>query len=169
VSAQNASVFAAEAPSNIALIKYMGKVKTTERNRPTNSSLSYTLPHLRSRVEISYLDSDYDEWQTLENKNPWLPTMLSDRGRKRYLTHFEFLKQKMGVQGRFLVRSANNFPSDCGIASSASSFAALTLATYELAKSQNSKMDFDVYKLAELSRVGSGSSIRSFLSPFVRD
>ena len=160
-------ISSAEAPSNIALIKYMGKVKGGERNRPTNSSLSLTLSHLRSRVEISESPTDYDEWQSIEGQAPWIPTQLSDRGRKRYLAHFEFLKQKMGITGRYLVRSANNFPSDCGIASSASSFAALTLATYELAKVQNPKCDMKLAQLAELSRIGSGSSIRSFLSPFV--
>jgi len=157
----------AEAPSNIALIKYMGKVKGGERNKPTNTSFSLTLNNLRSRVEIYAAAGEYDEWQTIQGEDSWLPTALSERGRKRYLAHFEFLKQKLGVGGRFLIRSANNFPSDCGIASSASSFAALTLATYQLAKTQNSKIDLDVYRLAELSRIGSGSSIRSFMGPFV--
>lgn len=159
-------VFSAEMPSNIALIKYMGKVSGGDRNRPTNSSLSLTLNNLLSRVEITPTDGTYDNWQTLSDGR-WIPTDLSDRGRKRYLAHFEFLKQKMGINGHFLVKSANNFPSDCGIASSASSFAALTQATYELAKSQNDKLDISLQKLADLSRVGSGSSIRSFMSPFV--
>lgn len=159
-------LFAAEMPSNIALIKYMGKIKGAERNKPTNSSLSFTLNNLLSRVEISPTDGPYDQWATL-NEEAWLPTQLSDRGRKRYLAHFEFLKQKMGVKGHYLVKSANNFPSDCGIASSASSFAALTCATYELARSQNKNLDISLSRLADLSRVGSGSSIRSFFSPFV--
>ncbi len=41
----------ASAPSNIALIKYMGKVDTAT-NKPTNSSLSWTLNSLRSFVRI---------------------------------------------------------------------------------------------------------------------
>lgn len=164
-------------PSNIALIKYMGKVKGAERNKPTNISLSYTLPHLRTRVELHPIAGTYDEWSPLESlisrgpqkpqESLWIPTTLSDRGRKRYLAHFGFLKQKLGVVGCYSVRSANNFPSDCGIASSASSFAALTQATYQLARTQNKKLDLSLEKVAELSRVGSGSSIRSFLSPFV--
>jgi diphosphomevalonate decarboxylase len=160
------NVFSATMPSNIALIKYMGKIKGTDRNKPTNSSLSLTLPNLLTRVEISKIVGDYDEWASL-NSGEWTATPLSDRGRKRYLAHFEFLKQKMGIVGHFLVRSANNFPSDCGIASSASSFAALTVATYELAKYQYPKMDLSLLRLADLSRIGSGSSIRSFLGPIV--
>ena len=155
----------AEAPANIALIKYMGKVKGAERNKPTNSSFSYTLNHLRSRVEIYPSETAFDEWVTID-KGQWQPTHLSDRGRKRFLTHFGFLKQKLDIRGVFQIRSANNFPSDCGIASSASSFAALTLASYELARSQNPKLDLSINKVAELSRIGSGSSIRSFISPF---
>jgi diphosphomevalonate decarboxylase len=160
-------VVVAEMPSNIALIKYMGKVKGGERNKPTNSSLSLTLSHLRTRVEISPRTDSYDVWEPLPNEKSWIATKLSDRGRKRYLAHFEFLKQKLGLVGSYNVRSANNFPSDCGIASSASSFAALTQATYELAQSQDKNLDLSLLQLAELSRVGSGSSIRSFLSPLV--
>lgn len=144
----------------------MGKVKGADRNKPTNSSLSLTLNKLRSRVEITSSTGQYDTWEPLQREG-WILTQLSERGRKRYLTHFEFLKQKLGITGSFIVRSANNFPSDCGIASSASSFAALTQATYGIALSQNKNFDLSLLRLAELSRIGSGSSIRSFLSPLV--
>lgn len=156
----------AEMPSNIALIKYMGKVQGVDKNKPTNSSLSLTLTHLLSRVEITAIDEQYDRWSTIESEG-WIPTQLSDRGRKRYLAHFGFLKQKLNITGNYHIQSANNFPSDCGIASSASSFAALTKATYILAQELNPKLDLSLTKLAELSRVGSGSSIRSFMSPLV--
>jgi diphosphomevalonate decarboxylase len=156
----------AEAPSNIALIKYMGKIKGADANKPANSSLSMTLGHLRSRVEITPSTDSYDSWEPLD-KQGWTVTKLSERGRKRYMTHFEFLKQKLGVHGNYIVKSANNFPSDCGIASSASSFAALTMVTYKIAQLQNKKIDINIQKLADLSRAGSGSSIRSFLSPLV--
>ena len=39
----------ASAPANIALIKYMGKTDVLS-NRPTNSSLSWTLGHLQTFV-----------------------------------------------------------------------------------------------------------------------
>jgi diphosphomevalonate decarboxylase len=156
----------AEAPSNIALIKYMGKVKGSDRNRPTNPSISLTLPNLLSRVELTPASGHYDEWQYL-SVAPWVATTLSEKGRKRYLAHFEFLKQKFEISGHYLVRSANNFPSDCGIASSASSFAALTMATYKLACALRPGFEMAIEKVAELSRLGSGSSIRSFMGPFV--
>ena len=54
----------ASAPSNIALIKYMGKIRT-ESNLPTNASLSYTLENLRSFVTLESNDTGVDEWKPL--------------------------------------------------------------------------------------------------------
>ncbi len=159
----SAPIAAAEAPSNIALIKYMGK--RPETNRALNSSLSLTLAHLRSRVEIWPASAPADEWQPLDGPG-WLGVDLSAKGRERFLRHFEFLKQKLNLRGHFILKSANNFPSDCGIASSASSFAALTMATHAAAKIRDPNMDVSWSQLAELSRLGSGSSIRSFYEPF---
>jgi diphosphomevalonate decarboxylase len=164
----------ASAPSNIALIKYMGKVPD-QGNFPTNSSLSFTLPHLRSYVEIHATPEKQDTWQSLEhviqllgNKTaPKLqPVSLSTDGIERFLQHFQALKKNLQISGNYLIKSGNDFPADCGLASSASSFAALTLASYELAKSQGSALDFNRAELAELSRQGSGSSCRSFFGPF---
>ena len=152
-------IVSAEAPSNIALIKYMGKKPhTDDLNRPTNASLSFTLSHLRSRVEILKTDGE-DEWQPLESEN-WLSLDLSKKGQDKFLNHFKFLKEHWKIKSNFLVRSANNFPAGAGIASSASSFAALTLATYELAKELGIS-EHSLSELADLSRRGSGSSGRS--------
>ncbi len=165
-------IFSAEAPSNIALIKYMGKVAvegactpSRAESRPANSSLSYTLNHLRSAVTIEPSRSSADEWQPL-TRDGWAAPDLSASSRERFLRHFQFLKAKWGIGGQFCIRSANNFPSDCGVASSASSFAALTQATHELARSIRPQLDVTRPQLADLSRQGSGSSIRSFFGPF---
>src|SRR4051812_36449706 len=101
------------APSNIALIKYMGK--TGEGNLPANASLSYTLEHLRSFVTIEPC-SGKDAWQPLAN----FPALaLSIAGQEKYLAHFQRLKERWKIPGFYTVRSANNFPADCGLASSA--------------------------------------------------
>ncbi len=150
------------APSNIALIKYMGKSQT-KSNLPGNASLSYTLEHLRTAVRLTPLKgSGPDEWQPL-NEEGYLPLELSEKGRTKFLKHFQFLKEQLGIAESFLVESANNFPSDCGIASSASSFAALTLAAASWGK-KSSKID--LVEVSKWSRKGSGSSCRSFFSPF---
>jgi len=150
----------ASAPSNIALIKYMGK-EPGVGNRPANSSLSYTLEHLRSFVTLEA--SDRDEWAPLEGFDP---IELSQDGLNKFLSHFAHLRLEWGIEGRFKIRSANNFPSDCGLASSASSFAALTMAAYALAKKQKPELTISPENLSKISRLGSGSSCRSFFGPW---
>ncbi len=151
------------APSNIALIKYMGK---TQGKLPTNASLSYTLDSLRTSVRLSLRAGSGDEWSALEG--PGLePLDLSEKSRARFLAHFQFLKSQWGIEQSFLVESANNFPSDCGLASSASSFAALTLAAgrmFQQIKPQT--WGADLKTLSSLSRQGSGSSCRSLYTPW---
>lgn len=160
--------FSASAPSNIALIKYMGKTDQL-LNQPTNSSLSYTLENLRTYVRIRPdRELKADEWRPLIA--PHLrPIELSEKGRAKFLSHFARLKQEFKLQGFFEIESANNFPSDCGLASSASSYAALTLAAYEVYLQTAPGMagpSFRAEQLAGLSQLGSGSSCRSFFSPW---
>lgn len=154
------------APSNIALIKYMGKTDASS-NLPANGSLSYTLENLRSVVEVELLPhGTADQWEPLALEGA-APFHMSERGREKFLGHFDRLKKEFSMRGHFLVRSANQFPSDAGIASSASSFAALTMATADMAEKVVSGFKKpSVEKLAELSRRGSGSSCRSFFSPW---
>lgn len=153
------------APSNIALIKYMGKIENTG-NKPTNGSLSYTLENLRTFVRLTLIDGAQDKWQALV-RDDLEPIELSQKGQDRFLKHLQLLKNKWGVQGSFLVESGNNFPSDCGLASSASSFAALTLACAELFQQLNPQpWGTDTKTLSELSRQGSGSSCRSLFGPW---
>lgn len=165
----------ATAPSNIALIKYMGKVEGMG-NRPTNSSLSYTLPHLRSLIELELLSEGeneqnvVDQWEPLiEFEGKSYPAMeLSPRGRERFLKHLAMLKSKFGLKGQFVIRSTNDFPSDCGLASSASSFAALTKVFASALRDWPTRQmpPLSVLEAADLSRMGSGSSCRSFFAPW---
>lgn len=153
------------APSNIALIKYMGKIEGSG-NKPTNGSLSYTLENLRTFVRLTEISGDQDQWKPFVRED-LTPLDLSEKGQQRFLKHFSFLKDKWGVQKNFLIESANNFPSDCGLASSASSFAALTLAAAEMFQKLNpQEWGTDKKYLSELSRQGSGSSCRSLYTPW---
>lgn len=156
----------ASAPSNIALIKYMGK-SSISANLPANSSLSYTLENLRTFVEVEErlgASEGGDIWEPLSG---WPPLELSSKGSDKFLSHFARLKEMWGLTGAYVLRSANNFPSDCGLASSASSFAALTRAAFEMARAKNqAPLSLPTQELARLSRLGSGSSCRSFFSPW---
>jgi len=156
--------WSATAPSNIALIKYMGK-KDVSKNLPDNPSISYTLPHLVTKVEIEKSDLSEDLWEPLLEQG-FFDLKLGPKESQRYLQHFSFLKEQFEISGSFKIRSANNFPENCGLASSASSFAALTKASVEaFCNIKNSEMITTV-QMANLSRMGSGSSCRSFIEPW---
>ncbi|MBC6416046.1 MAG: hypothetical protein GDA46_06640 [Bdellovibrionales bacterium] len=216
--------WSAIAPSNLALIKYMGKKDFPEssqkavldslQNKPEstfsnylyipltllkhltseledrfwfenmslNPSLSWTLSHFISQVKIEE-SFERDTWKAFENnvfekKKLYQSShklnfkfKLSLKEQKRFLDFFYFLKKALKIPGYYQISSQNNFPKSTGIASSSSSFSALTMATYKLAldKSLLEKDKFRLIKkqfLAHLSRVGSGSSCRSFFSPW---
>tara|TARA_R110002126_G_scaffold17798_1_gene68818 strand:- start:6343 stop:7299 length:957 start_codon:yes stop_codon:yes gene_type:complete len=157
----------AEAPANIALIKYMGKASPTT-NLPLNASLSYTLPHLITRVELEPIEQNTeqaDRWEALVKPN-FIPHVFSEKSQQRFLKHLAFLKKEFNCQTNFIVRSANNFPHGTGLASSASSFAALTRAAAKACAACTNSPVASIQEQANLSRLGSGSSCRSFFEPW---
>ena len=155
------------APANIALIKYMGKSDDLG-NLPTNDSLSYTLTSCLTKVELTLKTMGCeDSWSELcDETYPYKP-WLNIQNQQRFIQHLDRIKCYFEASDyAFNIRSANNFPSSCGIASSASSFAALTLcAAQALCELNNCTMP-TMQALAMLSRQGSGSSCRSFLQPW---
>ena len=154
-------------------------------NQALSPSLSITLDHLLTKVKIESLEGGArrDQWRPFE-KSPFdgLPPLFrlskkivwergfSSLAQKRYLDFFKLLKRFFALPGHYILYSENNFPSAAGMASSSSSFSALTLATWALAKKLSPfKKELALLsksELAYLSRVGSGSSGRSFFSPF---
>lgn len=154
----------AEAPSNIALIKYMGR-KDEATKIPDNASLSYTLPHLKSSVELEISSEKTSRWEALVT-NDSLPLTLSEKAQQRFLTHLHNILDYFSYQQTFIVRSCNNFPQASGLASSASSFAALTLVAVQAICALMHQPEPPLNIIAQLSRRGSGSSCRSFFSPW---
>lgn len=154
----------AQAPSNIALIKYMGK-KEASSNIPNNDSLSYTLNKLTSNVALETTPGKQDIWESLDT--PGLPPFeLSEKAQARFLAHLQILKDHFDYKGAFIVRSNNNFPMGSGIASSASSFAALTRCAVRALSELTEQALPDTDTQAKLSQQGSGSSCRSFYGPW---
>ena len=154
--------FSESMPANIALIKYIGK---DEGNLPLHPTLSLSLPELYTTVHLSYVPSlSKDIWE-VHSKSP----KLSYKSIERYLQHLKRVKEACDFSGNFSVYAYNNFPMGTGLASSASSFAALTHcalnAIYSIEKvHENHKISQE--SMAQLSREGSGSSSRSFFSPW---
>ncbi|HEX4923355.1 MAG TPA: diphosphomevalonate decarboxylase [Bdellovibrionales bacterium] len=142
-------------PANIALIKYMGK---SADNVPLNPSLSFTLDAFTTTVEIERIEGKTDEWDQ--------SVPLSERDQAKFLKHLSFLKETFGETAAFRVRSRNNFPAHCGLASSASSFAALTACAAKAISELQGRGLENPDTLNALSRRGSGSSCRSFYAPF---
>ncbi len=154
----------AQAPSNIALIKYMGK-QDDQKNIPINASLSYTLSKLLSSVQIEALPGVKDEWAPL-NIPGGKEFELNAKAQSRYLSHLARIKEVYEYTGGLLVKSSNNFPQASGLASSASSFAALTKCAVLALAELTQKSILPIEEQANLSRLGSGSSCRSFFSPW---
>ena len=150
-------------PANIALIKYIGK---EEGNKPLHGTLSLTLPEFVTNVHLTYVPSlTKDIWKM----HPSAPK-LAYKSIERYLQHLKRVKDSLGFTGCFEVYAYNNFPMGTGLASSASSFAALTqcalTAIYQIEKIHE-KQQMSQEDVAQLSREGSGSSARSFFGPWV--
>lgn len=155
----------AQAPANIALIKYMGK-KDALSNLPDNSSLSYTLNNLLSTVRLELSTRAQDTWQPLAMPGVENAFTIAKAGQERFIKHLQRLKAHFGYTGHFLIQSNNNFPHGSGLASSASSFAALTRCAVLALSELTGKETPTVEEQAQLSRLGSGSSCRSFFSPW---
>jgi len=149
------------APSNIALIKYWG-ARNLERAIPRNPSISITLDRCVSRSTVEVLGGASDHeilWRGVEGELSPAPPAFAGR----IQAHLDFLRFHLAVDGAFRIATENTFPPAAGIASSASGFAAVTLAVVhalglELADEQ----------LSDLARLsGSGSAARSVLGGYV--
>lgn len=145
----------AVAPSNIAFIKFFGKVGENLR-LPANNSLSMCLSEATTTttVEFSPIYKNYD----IEIKNG----DFDEREKKRIREHLDRIKKIARINSYAKVVTQNSFPKSSGIASSASGFAALTLAASAAAGLKLSERELSI-----LSRLGSGSASRSIPSGFV--
>jgi diphosphomevalonate decarboxylase len=163
------TVVRVQAPSNIAVIKYMGKTDASV-NLPANPSLSLTLDSLCTMTELELTPSSRFElqWEGSSEMGgrPLRPLPLQDKDRPKMERHFRRVLEHFGapVTGHWFIRTGNAFPAGAGIASSASGFAALTLAIAAAIGKQGAPRG----ELAALSRQGSGSSCRSFEGPWVQ-
>lgn len=140
---------------NIAFIKYWGNRDQTLR-LPENGSISMNLEELTTRTQVTF--------------DPNLPSDILDlNGQRqsgsvfsRVVSHLNLLRGLRGIATRAYIKSENNFPEGTGIASSASAFAALTVAAVRALGISLPERD-----LSRLARRGSGSACRSVPTGFV--
>ena len=140
------------AQPNIALIKYWGKRDLT-RNLPAVGSISITLRDLHTRMNVRF-DAALAADQLTVNDEP----------DARMLPRLSACLDRVAGEGRPYAQivSTCNFPIAAGLASSASSFAALTVAGAAAAA-----RSLSVGELASLAGRASGSAARSLLGGFV--
>lgn len=149
------------APANIAFIKYWG-ARDLDLALPFNSSISMTLEHCQTQCTAEQIDAERDEIWLAETGGGFATP--DPEFSRRIERHLDRMRQWAGSERRFRVATRNSFPSAAGLASSASGFAALTLATAgALGRGDASRTELS--RLARLS--GSGSATRSVLGGYV--
>ncbi|MBT5232266.1 MAG: diphosphomevalonate decarboxylase [Flavobacteriaceae bacterium] len=153
-------------PSNIALIKYWGK---KEIQIPLNTSLSFTLSNCHTECVVKYeplkksvINCDFK--LLFEGKREISFEKKLNLFFKRIVDYCPFL-----LDLKLTIETKNSFPHSSGIASSASSYSALSLCIMDIEKKINPKISSEFFfnKASFLSRLGSGSASRSVLGPLV--
>jgi diphosphomevalonate decarboxylase len=145
----------AVAHPNIAFIKYWGNIDSSLR-LPANGSISMTLAALETKTTVEFsenLPSDHVVINGAEAKG---------QSYSRVTQHLDRIRTLSGLKMMADVTSQSNFPLSTGLASSASGFAALTLAA-----SKAADLDLPLRDLSILARKASGSACRSIFGGFV--
>ena len=145
----------AVAHPNIAFIKYWGN-RDDSLNLPANGSLSMNLAGLQTRTTVEVNAHLSTDSLTLNEQT------LTGAPLQRVSAFLDIVRSMAKNNGYAHVTSANNFPTAAGIASSASAFAALSLAA-----SKAYGLTLDEAALSQLARRGSGSACRSVPGGFV--
>lgn len=155
-----------EAPSNIALVKYWGKYGN---QYPQNPSLSFTLSACKTTTSLAFSPRQ-------STSTPFSFDFVFDgKPQPSFLPKIEKFLQRIVpfcpyVNTHHLsIESQNSFPHSSGIASSASSMAALALCLLTIERQANPAMDDVTFfkKASFLARLGSGSAARSIAGPMM--
>ena len=159
-----------QAPSNIALIKYWGK---HGNQLPNNPSLSVTLNKAvtTSAITFSELPNNVKTGSGI-SLDYYFDGNRIPAFENRIFGYLEKLLPALPVLSRYhiTVNSSNTFPHSAGIASSASSMAALALGlcAADLHFRGETQLDPSFFqKASALARLGSGSAARSLFGGFV--
>jgi len=141
--------------ANIAFVKYWGR-KSDALRLPLNSSISMNLDHATTITTVMFDPALNADQVTIEE------TETTEKAARRVSAHLDRIRALANIQMRAQVVSRNSFPMGAGIASSASAFAALTVAGCAAAG-----LRLDERALTILARQGSGSACRSIPAGFV--
>lgn len=140
--------------ANIAFIKFWGK-KDPLLNIPFNNSISMNLSNCLTTTTVEFNPNFLDDSVFVDGKE----VLNSKKDRVIRILNLIRKKSKIGLRAK--VVSQNNFPQGAGIASSASAFSALALAS-----SRAAGFSLPQKQLSILARRGSGSACRSTIDGF---
>lgn len=143
------------ANSNTALIKYWGK-QDEKLILPMTNSISLTVDSLSTTTTVEFSEKYQEDLFFLNDEKQ------AGTAENRVIEHLNLLRSNAKMNLKTKIMSLNNFPTAAGLASSASGFAALTVAS---CKALDLKLNQK--ELSMLSRRGSGSSARSIFAGFV--
>lgn len=143
------------ANSNIALVKYWGK-RNEELVLPQNSSISMTLDKLFTTTTVAFDKKLEKDSLKIDGEK------ATEKELERVSKHLDLVRKEYGEQIYAKIESKNNFPKAAGLASSASAFAALTLAATKALD-----LHLDKKEMSIIARQGSGSASRSIAGGFV--
>lgn len=142
-------------PSNIAFTKYWGK-KDEKLRLPENGSISMTLSDLLTTTTVEF-SPKYKKDEIIINGGG-----VEDGEAERVIKQLDRVRKLAGFNLKAKIVSNNNFPIGTGLSSSASGFAALTLAAVSAARLKLSEKELSI-----LARQGAGSACRSIPGGFV--
>ena len=145
----------AQAPSNIAFTKYWGKIDQALRI-PENGSISMNLSNLLTTTTVEFSDSYQKDEITINDIRKEGESVI------RVIKHLDRIRKLANRKEKAKVVSFNDFPSGTGLSSSASGFAALTVAACHALNLKLSEIELSIQ-----ARLGSGSACRSIPSGFV--
>lgn len=145
----------AVAHPNVALSKYWGKLERPG-NFPAVPSLSVTLGGLLTRTRVRWSDDLPRDRVVLDGREQ------SGFEAKRATAVLDRVRKAAGHRMHAEVESHNDFPTASGLASSASGFAALTLAACAAAG-----VDWDEAHVSDVARSASASAARSVFGGYV--
>lgn len=145
----------AKAHTNIALVKYWGKLDT-QLIIPQNDSLSMTLDEFYTKTCVQFLPELATDKIIFDGEE------LSDKDSAKIRTFLNLVRDLAHITYRAKVETKNFVPTAAGLASSASGFAALAGAASRAAGLILNRRD-----LSRLARRGSGSATRSIFGGFV--
>lgn len=135
--------------ANIAVVKYWGKGDEKLR-LPVNSSAAIALDAIYTTTTVEFAEKYTKDEVEIDGEQ------FSDHETQRVSEHLDLIRDMAGKKMFARVKTKNNFPKAVGAASSASGFAALSVAAAAALDLQLSEKELSI-----LARQGSGSASRS--------